>query len=62
MIENLAVVDISSRAGAVRRPYIKPFVRNLDAAGTEGGKLFAPLETLGGTPPTNIISMGPGPS
>jgi hypothetical protein len=41
MIENLAGAEIGS--GAVRRPYVKPFVRNLDVLDTEG-KSTAPSE------------------
>jgi hypothetical protein len=32
----------------VRRPYAKPFVRSLDASGTESGKTsFSPVEFTG---------------
>lgn len=34
MIENPVGAEIGS--GAVRRPYVKPFVRNLDVMDTEG--------------------------
>ena len=43
MNENLAGEDFGS--GAVRRPYVKPFVRNLDAADTEGKTISSPNES-----------------
>ena len=34
--------------GTVRRPYVKPFVRNLDAVETEGDKILAAFESSSG--------------
>lgn len=42
--------------GPIRRPYVAPFVRNLDAVGTEGAKSSAPSE---GSGPSNGVSIGP---
>jgi hypothetical protein len=33
---------------AARRPYVKPFVRNLDVEDTEGKATFVPVEAIHG--------------
>jgi hypothetical protein len=41
----------------VRRPYVKPFIRNLDAADTEGGKFTLAVEFT--SPVHETEHMGP---
>jgi hypothetical protein len=45
-----------STEGMARLPYVKPFVRNLDASDTEAAKSSNPSE---GSGPSNGVSLGP---
>jgi hypothetical protein len=59
MIEDFAGADTDS--GAARRPYIKPFVRNLDAVDTEGKNAHYLVETAF-TPTSRLRVFPEGPS
>lgn len=44
---------------AIRRPYFKPFVRNLDVMGTEGGKFVGTAEGIGHESTGGSFGIGP---
>jgi hypothetical protein len=54
------MTEITKGTGA-RRPYVKPFVRLLDALDTQGAKLgIAPTEHITSTPNSGYtVSVGP---